>query len=372
MTDWAPTTLDTGLTTDEEFKLMDRYKPVLYLNSREVYYPCSIDWLLSRSTLVNFNTDNSQDIYKDSPTNEDLYNIAKNDNFAEKTDGTLTLSWPSEIYTGQRPIKDVPIYAYIQKKDDKLYITYVFVFPFNGSYEILGIRSVGDHPGDLEHLTVELDANKNIQRVLFGAHGVLDANWVDVNEVEFDGGNPVAYIALNGHGLYSKAGVAFRLYGLGNDYLDKGVKWSPEVQQIFKFGDVRFDPKTMGWTVFNGRFGGTKERGSGEGITSLSNKNWYRGVDLLDAGIFDPPRIYSSTYINFLVTLKNIVFYICLYLLVLFILILVRKFLIKSENGEPSPGAAIFQHVLALFITFLLVFLVTSILNEAILKAAPK
>jgi hypothetical protein len=361
--DWVETTIDTGLTTEQEFALIKRYSPVIYLNSREVYYPSSIDWLLSKSTLVDYNSDN---IFKDSPTNEELYNISKKNNFAEKTDGTLTLSWSSEIYTGQRPIKDVPIYAYVQKREDKFYITYVFVFPFNGSYEILGIRSVGDHPGDLEHLTVELDADKNLLRVLFGAHGVLDANWVDVDEVEFEDGKPVAYVALNGHGLYSKAGVAFRLYGLGNDYMDKGTKWVPETEQIFKWNDPRFDPKTMGWTMFNGRFGGTKERGSSEGITSLYNKNWYKGVDLLDAGIFDPPRIYSSSYINFLVTLKNIIFYICLYLLILFILVIVKKFLLKSDKNT------FFQHGLALFITFLIVILITNILNEAILKAAPK
>ncbi len=59
-----------------------QYSPIIYIHSEERYFPCSINWLLNYSTLIDFN-DNTR-ISK--PTHKDIFEIAKKYNFERRGD----------------------------------------------------------------------------------------------------------------------------------------------------------------------------------------------------------------------------------------------------------------------------------------------
>ncbi len=235
--------------------LLNKYSPILYFHKDEKYYPCSIDWILKNSVLVDHNTEPVTKII--SPTNKDLYNIMNKYN-SQIPNGTVNISFNKEIYRGESPIKNVPCYGIIREKDNKKYLTYIFLYAYNGEYKILNIADAGYHPGDIEHMTIELDEKDEINRIFYGAHGKKDGRWVLKKDIEFENDKPVAYVALSGHGLYPKLGTVFRLGGIANDYLGEEIKWEPKVIEIYPIDDKRFNKDTMFWTMFKGRLGGSE------------------------------------------------------------------------------------------------------------------
>jgi hypothetical protein len=305
-------------------ELANKWSPIIYLHSAEKYFPCSANWLLQNSVLFDFNTN---PIIATSPvTNIDMYNLAKKYNFERRVDGDLILSFDNEIYSGENPLKNVPCYCLIRKQNDKTYITYIFLFTYNGEYSILGLANAGYHPADIEHITVELDSSNNLSRVFYSAHGVKDGRWVKASDIEMEDGRIVAYMALHGHGLYQQEGTVFRLYGLANDYLDKGHRWVPQANLIFQRTDPNFDINTMGWTTFNGRLGGSQRKGDTSGITGLADKAWMNEIDNTDETFYQPPVIIKKKLATVLSAVKDFFYFTMLY----FIVVVAIKFINKN------------------------------------------
>jgi hypothetical protein len=275
-------------------ELIKKYSPILYFHSNEKYFPCSIDWLLNYSVLVDFNSKTR--INK--PTQKDLYDNAKKYNFQRVGEGEVILSYGEEVFRGQQPLTDVPCYVISREKNNKIYITYIFLYPYNGSYDIAGLVGLGEHPADLEHITVECSKDGNIERVFFGAHGTKDGRWVKKDEVEFENGHIVAYVAYSGHGLYNKSGEVFRFGGFANDKLERGIKWSPSTSIIYSKDDPKFNANTMGWTVFNSRLGGGSDKPNTDGIMGLPDKPWYVSGDETDENFYKPPHVISEKNTN--------------------------------------------------------------------------
>jgi hypothetical protein len=270
--------------------LVTKFSPIIYLHPEEMFYPVDINWLLKYSTLKDFN-DNT--VIK-SPTQRDLYNIAQKYNFQARKDGDVVLSFSLDSYKGQTPVSDVPIYALVREMNDKVYITYIILFAYNGNYNIAGLADVGEHPGDMEHITVEATKDGTLLRAFFSAHGVKDGRWVKAEEIEKENGKIVAYNAVNGHGLYPYAGVAFRFGGAANDTLVKGDRWEPVPKIIYPKDTPKFNIDTMGWTVYNSRFGGSIDKPNTEGITGLPDKAWIENIDNPDETFYKPPPIFSE------------------------------------------------------------------------------
>ena len=107
-------------------QLIKKYSPIVYINSEEKYLPCSIDWMLKYSTLVDFNTNTKTT----SPSHRDLYNIAQKYNFERRGEGDVVLSYDSDVFKGQTPLSDVPCYAFSRETEDKIYITYMYVYKY--------------------------------------------------------------------------------------------------------------------------------------------------------------------------------------------------------------------------------------------------
>jgi len=268
--------------------LVSKFTPIIYLHPEEKYYPVDINWILKYSTLKDFNDNTTIK----SPTQRDLYNIAQKYNFAPRKDGDIVLSFSQDAYKGQTPVSEVPIYALVREKNDKVYITYILLFAYNGTYNIAGLAELGEHPGDMEHITVEATKDGTLLRVFFSAHGVKDGRWIKAEEIEKEDGKIVAYNAVNGHGLYPHTGIAFRFGGAANDILIKGQKWEPISKIIYPKDDPKFDIDTMGWSVYNSRYGGSIDKPNTDGITSLPDKAWIQNIDNIDETFYSPPYIF--------------------------------------------------------------------------------
>ena len=344
--------------------LVDKYAPIIYLHSDERYLPCSIDWINQNSTLADYKTSPPTII---SPvTNMDLYNVSKKHDFKKEVEGDIVQYFERELYPGEQPLRNVPIYALVKKQDDKVYIIYTAIFAYNGEYSILGLANAGQHPGDIEQLVVELDSDaKKILRVFYGAHSTFVRKWVKAEDVPKEDGRIVAYMALHGHGMYDKEGTVFRMLGLTNDYVEKGIKWMPRVKVILTRDDPNFDPCEMGWTTFYGRFGGTTgEKGDKSGIVGMAEK---LSVPDTDASKYHPPYIFSSKASNTLFSLKDFIALTIIYFIVFGVLTLTDRYMILGTSGKYE----IKDHITTIVIFYFIIVLYKK-LGSATIKRLDK
>ena len=336
-----------SLTADQISSLINKYTPVIWVHPDEQYFPCSIDWLIQHSTLVDFN-DNT---LLTPVTQRDLYNIAKKYGFGRRADGDVVLSFNHQLYKGQTPLDSVPCYAISRIRGDKLYITYIFLYAYNGEYWIVGIAPAGMHPGDVEHMTAEIDIDSGaLLRMFYGSHGTVDGTWVNAKDIEFLYDHPVAYQALHGHGMYPKNGTVFRSAGFTNDHLGDGFLWSPKAIEFVDMTDPRFDIDTMGWTVYNSRIGGYPDKPNTEGITGLPDKSWMHDIDNPDPAAYKPQSIYSPTSSRYGYVAKMIGNFALIYVTVYMVLKLVSK-IVPSDHRNMCTYTKT-QHIVAIVVAF--------------------
>lgn len=346
-------------------ELLQKFAPTVYFHSKERYFPVSIDFLLKNSTLKTF----SANTLIKSPTQLDLYSLAEKNNFNSMSDGDTVLSIDPLINYGQSPVSDVPLYAIYRTKDDKIYLTYILLLAYNGDYNILNLVKAGFHPGDLEHLTVELTKDEKLSRVYYSAHGSTDGRVVEAKDVPMEDGKIVAYCALNGHGFYPKEGVAFRIAGLANDFLEKGIKWEPRVSEVFPKESPLFDKNTMSWTLYYGRLGGNLEKPNSDGISGLPDKSWYgplaKDIDDFDNKTLKPPPIISKSNEEKLIKVKSIMSLVFIYFFVYLAINITNKYI---RIFKPS---SILNHIVTIIIILALITSYNSIVTKIITKYAP-
>jgi hypothetical protein len=347
----------------DEQSIVDKWSPIFYLHSDEKYFPCSVDWINKNSVLVDHNT--SPPTYVSPVTNMDLYNISKKYNFERRVSGDIILSFGKELYPGEQPIKNVPIYGLIRSQNGKIYIIYTVMFARNGEYSILGLADAGQHPADIEQMVVELDENTGeLLRVFYGAHSTWVRKWVDAKNVPMEDGKIVAYMALRGHGLYERPGTVFRLFGLSNDYVEKGIKWQPKVKLIFPRDSPKYVPAEMGWTAFYGRFGGTTEKGDASGIVGAAEK---QAIPDTDASKYHPPVIFSPETSEYLFMIKDFVILLIVYFIAFGVLRLTDKFIVRGPAGSYEFK----DHVITIIIFYALIQIYKKFGHFMINKYAP-
>lgn len=298
----------------------------IYFHTGESYYPSSFDFFLSNSILFD---KNGQKIGQ--KTQQELFNVScPND----REDFVLIEQKDELKYGMKNNIKDIPIYRFDRDYNGKKYITYSLFYPYNGEYNILWLTDAGQHWGDIEHITFEMD-NEEVKRVYFGAHGDTDGRWVDVKDVEKRDGQFVAYVAYHGHGFYPKAGNYFRNYGTSNDYTNQGLHISTTVNPVVfippKESLTSEDIQKIGLAYFCGKIGS-------DGINSFVGKTWFRSIDVEKN---PPPLINDTKFIIGRSMVLSILFIILLYLF-----LLGRK--IKCSSYAPYVYYCIFILVLIL------------------------
>lgn len=251
-------------------QLLNKYRPILYLHSQEDYFPSSIDFILENSFLQK----KDKTKLLDKPLSSSiLYDSYKGE--AGK-DTEIVLS-PSSLKVGQKdPLNSIPIYGIAKLINNKTHLFYNFIYPYNGAKNVAGLRDVGAHFGDIEHITIVLNPDNTISELFYAAHGSSEGRWLKPKDVTFEGDRPIVYVAKYSHASYPKEGVVFRFFGFGNDYTNKGFKWDPQVIRLYEDTDtVNFNKNTMGWIYYSGDIGY-------DGVGSLGVRDYIKEGDSRD------------------------------------------------------------------------------------------
>jgi hypothetical protein len=192
--------------------------PIVYLHSKENNFPSSVQFLYKNSTIVDAD---SGKLLKDIGSIPEECTEIKN--------GALNI--PQNIFPGQYNINEVPMYHYSKVEEEYVRHIYIFIYPYNAPYSILGFKA-GAHTGDVEHVTVLTDkVDGKIIRVYYSAHGSADGTWVERKDLLFENGKLIVYSALGSHACYWKKGLWPRIGGFANDHTDNGHKWE-KVEEI--------------------------------------------------------------------------------------------------------------------------------------------
>jgi hypothetical protein len=282
-------------------QIINKFKPVFYLNSREKYFPVNIDYLYrlpvfkgsdevyTSSNAVILKEISQGDLkpkracveYKPQGAKPSEADVIPN-----KTDKTIQIPVPEDELKGFEDLSG-EIYAITKLTENTLDIYYFTLYPFNEGKAILDLQRTGDHQGDLEVVIVELDKmSMQPLRVFYGSHATEDGKWKNFDKIElFNGTHPVVYIARGGHGHYDQPGVAFRYFGFANDFLDKGYFWDPKVNYLKYKDNPAYNDITDGWMYYTGLFGK-------DGITNIFDKGWFEKKP--DAKECKPPIILKD------------------------------------------------------------------------------
>lgn len=175
------------------------------------------------------------------------------------------------IHRGRPDVDRVPVYTNHYEADGKHYINYITCFSYNRPFRVLRFFRVGEHWCDIEHQTLELDADLRPLRLYYAAHGGDNGTWVDWGDVEKVAGTerPVVYVAKGSHASYPEPGYWFRLYGAANDQTQRGFRWDPALEPILDADQAGYDADTMGWVRWN------RDMGDGH-VGGLRSKAWWR------------------------------------------------------------------------------------------------
>jgi hypothetical protein len=269
---YAPTVDDPNVIaqdTEELIPTIKKYAPVLYL-CNELFYPAAVEDLFTApGTELVYQKDHRSAkpgamtivIPKGQVTMEKIYaNKAK---YKDKDpDLYFNIDQCTKFGSDPKRFSDsngnvtTPVYVTWQKFNNKYYIVYGFMYGFNGAYPI-SAPIQGDHDFDLEHITLELNEKKELERIFYATHTSREGVWLPAKhrDINYEGTHPVVYVATTGHGSYPRNGTHVRIFGFGNDVTCKTKKWTPQLVLLYPDTDPRFDVKTMGWVYHPGNYG---------------------------------------------------------------------------------------------------------------------
>lgn len=202
------------------------FAPVVWLHSKENFFPDSIDNYISKCSLWK-----NKEKIADNVSSNDIATIYSGEEYSLKID--------SNHIHGNKNLEQVPIYARIEELDTEIRLVYFFFYPYNGALNIGGTPSFkgftqkGEHEADVEKITVFVNKHSlQISKIYIGAHGSKDGLWVAPKDLDFEGNRPIVYSSWHSHAFYPKPGIYWRILGFANDYTNKGIYWSPNIQII--------------------------------------------------------------------------------------------------------------------------------------------
>jgi hypothetical protein len=267
--------VDSSSSVDLNMLLM-KYRPVIYLNTSEKYFPLTIQEFLASSQLVRCN---NKTVLKDyggiTPENIASFNTE----FAAPED--LMVEIRESAHNGHDPhtLAQVPVYVHVydHPATNSIVAQYVFLYAYNGAQRIAGM-DFGAHKGDVEHVSVFIDKTTHtLTHMYFAAHNTGTGRLVPRDRIKFyhGGTHPVVYSARWSHASYEKSGKfpqgrahtgsvvdSVSMYDDMTD--DTGVHWRPNTVVVID--------NTTGWNVFKGTLGGGRERGP---RAPSQQKGWY-------------------------------------------------------------------------------------------------
>ena len=336
-------------------ELANQFSPVLRFTSGEKFYPTSVDYIITSSTLKLRASDGSATTVTSNPTPDNLGSYTGSDLFLDNK--LTTLDDIAEDYTQKADTIGYYAYVHIVTSGSTKTIQYWLFYAFNNG-------PLNDHQGDVEVIQIFLDNSNNPQHALYSQHGAGEnAAWTDVEKQDT---HPIVYVAQGSHANY------FRPYqgkmGIESDIVSNdGKTITPTDLNLVILGEQGSHPPEQSWLDFAGRWGywGTNEdvaAGKAGPLGPVFNQDGIR---------WDQPQTYLDTTLGVNGT-YFILAWITYYFLLLFMIyvgiraawkivsivrlhrkggLLVRKFL----KGRGSLGLAL--GIVAILITVIALFL---------------
>ena len=223
--------------------LAAEYAPVLHFAAGEPFYPTSVDYILSSSTLVTRNANGTLTTIDPNPTTSTLGNYTDPSYFLDNRYGNE--SGVAAAYAAAQQSLGYYSYVHIASYTNGTVIQYWLFYAYNEG-------QLDDHQTDLEVVEVFLDASGTPTMALYSQHVSGEtASWANVEKWN---GHPVVYVALGSHANF------FRPYqghiGIENDVVNDGgptIYPSQLNLVILESGPNR--PANQSWLAFPGRWG---------------------------------------------------------------------------------------------------------------------
>lgn len=205
--------------------LAQRFKPTFVLSSGEPWLPCDYNTYLANANLVERE---SGKVIREMP--QTVGSLSAMDG-VDPAWGDIGLALPDDFRSNQtlRGSLDAPLYFNtITDENGDIVINYIVFFSADTGKRVLGLRRIGNHMADVEHVSVVVDKESlAIRRVYFSSHTTREGRWVDGSQ--FADGKITVYVTEGSHGMYWKPGGYVRFYGFGNDIADGlGPVWDPK------------------------------------------------------------------------------------------------------------------------------------------------
>lgn len=231
------------MTAQSASSLAAQYAPVLHFASGEQFYPTSVDYIISSSTLASRSPDGTVATVDPNPTPSTLGSYQDTNDFLDNRYGNVTQI--AADYASKGPSIGYYSYVHVLSTGGATVLQYWLFYAYNQG-------QLNDHQADIEVVEVFLDSGGNPTQALYSQHLAGEtAAWSDV---ETSSGHPVVYVALGSHANY------FRSYqgriGIENDVVnDGGVTITPDQLQLVMLQDQPNWPADQGWLSFPGRWG---------------------------------------------------------------------------------------------------------------------
>lgn len=243
-------------------EILKQYAPLIYLHSQEKYFPCSVEWFASQSSLWKITSSTKEAIQKRSPKKKifdagDLkaQDISKLKNY---TDAQYFLKPKSKKMLTGEPLADnkcqAPCYAHmLNKADGGFLIQYLFFYAYNGPTLTIGPVSFGTHEGDWEHIDVHVGADYSITDIFLAAHGAnrfgVYANLKKLGW--YENTHPIIYSSLYGHSSYPEI---MTIPNKALDRTNKGATWDTQ------HAIIDIDAPGQEWIQFRGFWGSSQPK----------------------------------------------------------------------------------------------------------------
>ncbi len=225
--------------------LAERYAPVLQFAAGEKFYPTSVDYIISSSTLMQRTTNANATLVNSAPTPSSLGSFTSDQYYLDNKHGTFDAI--ASDYTANGQGLGYYAYVHVANVSGGMVIQYWLFYAYNNG-------PLNDHQSDIEVVEVFLGAGGSPVQALYSQHlAGENAVWSDV---ETQNGHPVVYVALGSHANY------FRAYqgkiGIENDVVNSGgLTVQPQQLQLVTLLDGSSRPADQNWLSFPGRWGYT-------------------------------------------------------------------------------------------------------------------
>ena len=291
-----------GLDDSIENVLALRFAPVLYLHTKEAFYPATPVWFMDRThmrynhnncsddQILNLGQVNNTTIGQQAHQDKNIlcsHSGSNNLSSGGTTTSKFFLQIPNDdneetTRLGIRNVADWVCYVNVRRSRaffEHFDVQYWFFYARNGNLGGVG----GEHEGDWERITVRVYPDQTtIQAIYYAAHGD-EGMWYFPGEYALESGRPVVYAARDSHASYPTIGQHVR-NNLPDDFTNAGLRHD-FLGATSRLGTPSVPANGHLWLNYNGFWG---ERGS---IFSGPSGPGFKGSYILeDVGNNPPPE----------------------------------------------------------------------------------